>query len=158
RRVRVRGVGATRPGATRPGPRRHRATRHRAPRGAPRWHHVGRRRKEEVRLMTPARVRRARPLSLGTAAALLVAACSATNAPPQAGTAPPSPVPHAPSAAPPPAPPPPRPPAPAAPAATPTPQPTKVPGTGKITDTAHGFSITLPAGWRQIPLDGSQNA
>jgi hypothetical protein len=40
----------------------------------------------------------------------------------------------------------------------PTPVPTKVPGTGKIVMTAYGFAITLPEGWRQIPLDGSQTA
>jgi hypothetical protein len=37
----------------------------------------------------------------------------------------------------------------------PTPAPTKVPGTGKITMSKSGFAITLPAGWRQVPLDGS---
>jgi hypothetical protein len=45
-----------------------------------------------------------------------------------------------------------------APVATATPTPTKVPGTGKITDKANGFAITLPAGWREIPLDGSETA
>jgi hypothetical protein len=41
---------------------------------------------------------------------------------------------------------------------TPAPSATKVPGTGKITDKADGFAITLPTGWRQIPLDGSETA
>jgi hypothetical protein len=40
----------------------------------------------------------------------------------------------------------------------PTPVPTKVPGTGKIAMTAYGFAITLPDGWRQVPLDGSKTA
>jgi len=111
--------------------------------------------------MTSGRVRRARALALGTAAAILLAACSGrgpvlpTQGP--GGAAPgasakavassgPS---EAPSAAASPT---------AAPTATPAPAPTKVPGTGKVTDKADGFAITLPAGWRQIPLDGSENA
>ena len=42
-------------------------------------------------------------------------------------------------------------------AATPAPSvpPTPVPGTGKITVTEYRFAITLPAGWRQVPVDGS---
>jgi hypothetical protein len=39
-----------------------------------------------------------------------------------------------------------------------TPAPTKVPGTGKITLTQYGFAITLPSGWRQVPLDGSDTS
>jgi len=47
-----------------------------------------------------------------------------------------------------------------APATTagPTPAPTKVPGTGKITLSSYAFAITLPAGWRQVPLDGSDTS
>jgi hypothetical protein len=42
--------------------------------------------------------------------------------------------------------------------AGPNPAPTKVPGTGKITLTKYGFAITLPSGWRQVPLDGTDTS
>lgn len=107
--------------------------------------------------VTPAR--RTPTLTLGIATALLVAACSGRGADvpplasPSAGTpfavgsvapsAAASPATAAPSAP---------------PAATPAPSPTKAPGTGKIVDKADGFAITLAAGWREIPLDGSETA
>ncbi len=104
--------------------------------------------------------RRARVGSLGIAAAIVLVACSGRSVPtlgPTAGaaataqpaasvtaTAPaPSPALETPSAA---------------PSVAPAPSPTKVPGTGRITDKANGFAITLPAGWREIPLDGSETA
>jgi len=102
--------------------------------------------------------RRARATTLGIATALLLAACSGrgSNVPPLATPAQGSPVvvasvaPSAaalgPSASP------------SAAPITPAPSPTKIPGTGKITDKADGFAITLPTGWREIPLDGSETA
>ena len=107
--------------------------------------------------VTPAR--RTRALTLGVATALLVAACSGRGAdvPPLASTPASKPVAVgsvAPSAAASPATAAPS----APPAATPAPSPTKAPGTGKIVDKADGFAITLAAGWREIPLDGSETA
>ena len=108
--------------------------------------------------MRDRRARRARAAVLGTVAVILVAACSGRGpdlplATP-AGGSPIAVASHTPTAAASasvvasasPAP------------ATPAPSPTKVPGTGKITDKGHGFAITLPAGWREIPLDGSETA
>jgi hypothetical protein len=101
--------------------------------------------------------RRARAMALGTAAAILLAACSGgveISGVPTAGITPGPGATLGTSLAPPPSPlslgP--------LPPATPLPSPTKIPGTGKITDKADGFAITLPAGWREIPLDGSENA
>ena len=97
-----------------------------------------------------------RAASFGAALALLVAGCSTGQAPLGSPnlTAAATPVgilatdaPSAPTAS-------------AGPSLSPepTPVPTAVPGTGKITMTADRFAITLPDGWRQIPLDGSQTA
>jgi hypothetical protein len=97
-----------------------------------------------------------RAASFGAALALLVAGCSTGQAPLGSPnlTAAATPVgilatdaPSAPTAS-------------AGPSLSPepTPGPTPVPGTGKITMTADRFAITLPDGWRQIPLDGSQTA
>jgi hypothetical protein len=43
-------------------------------------------------------------------------------------------------------------------ATSPTPVPTPSPGTGRIVDVTDGFAITLPSGWRQVPVDGSSIA
>jgi hypothetical protein len=105
-------------------------------------------------LITRARPARRRAAWLGSAA-LLLAACSAGSggiATPEPTLAPAASVAvvpttlatleSSPSLAP-------------SPTAGPTPVPTKVPGAGKIVMAAYGFAITLPEGWRQIPLDGS---
>jgi hypothetical protein len=108
--------------------------------------------------MRVTRARRARAATLGLATALLLAACSGrgSDVPPLQTPAQGTAVPIASASA-----------APSiaaaaspseAPPITPAPSPTKVPGTGRITDKADGFAITLPAGWREIPLDGSETA
>jgi len=111
-------------------------------------------------LIISASTARRRALGFGSVAALLVAACSPGGGAGALATAGPTATPVAsiasqpsvaatlePSASPVPSPTP-----------GPTPVPTPVPGTGKIVVTASGFAITLPTGWRQIPLDGSQTA
>jgi len=45
-----------------------------------------------------------------------------------------------------------------APSTAPNPTASHAPDTGKIVMKADGFAITLPAGWRAIPLDGSATA
>jgi hypothetical protein len=46
----------------------------------------------------------------------------------------------------------------ASPVGTPSPIPTAAAGTGRIVVAADGFAITLPSGWRQVPVDGSSIA
>jgi hypothetical protein len=44
------------------------------------------------------------------------------------------------------------------PTPAPTALPTPIPGTGRVVVAADAFAITLPSGWRRVPLDGSSIA